>query len=81
RMGAYFIENGECAGNGLMILAVGKRLYQSVNKDAYIMQLQSERSFFVWLSELLSTHPPLPKRIAAVETFMYMREETHFPAP
>ncbi|MCA0989852.1 M48 family metallopeptidase [Pseudalkalibacillus hwajinpoensis] len=81
RMGAYFIENGERAGNGLMILAVGKRLYQSVNKDAYIVQLQTERSFFVWLSELLSTHPSLPKRIAAVETFMNMREETHFPAP
>ncbi|WP_226658658.1 M48 family metallopeptidase [Pseudalkalibacillus hwajinpoensis] len=81
RMGAHYIKSGERAGNALMILAVGKRLYQSVNKDVYIEQLQTEKSFFVWLSELLSTHPPLPKRIAAVETFMTMREKTYFPAP
>ncbi|WP_273850011.1 M48 family metallopeptidase [Guptibacillus spartinae] len=81
RMGAHYIKNGERAGNALMILAVGKRLYQSVNKDIYIKQLQSEKSFFVWLSEMLSTHPPLPKRIAAVESFMKIRETTYFPSP
>ncbi|MGE6204951.1 M48 family metallopeptidase [Guptibacillus hwajinpoensis] len=81
RMGAYYINSGERAANALIILAVGKRLYQSVNKEAYITQLQSEKSFFVWLSECLSTHPALPKRIAALESFMEMREKTLFPAP
>ncbi|MDP4550677.1 M48 family metallopeptidase [Alkalihalobacillus macyae] len=81
RMATNMINSGERASHALIILAVGKRLYQSVNKDAYIKQLQAEKSFFVWLSELLSTHPPLPKRIAEVEHFMDIRQKEHFQLP
>ncbi|TKD71999.1 M48 family metallopeptidase [Pseudalkalibacillus hwajinpoensis] len=81
RMAANMINSGERASNALTILAVGKRLYHNVNQDAYIEQLQSEKSFFVWLSEKLSTHPALPKRIAAVEHLMEMRQKEDFPAP
>lgn len=81
RMATNMINSGQRASHALTILAVGKRLYQSVNKDAYIKQLQAEKSFFVWLSELLSTHPPLPKRIAAVEHFMDLRQKEHFSVP
>lgn len=63
RYAAYYTGNNEAAKNSLTMLAVGKNLYLHVNKVEYIEQLNNEKGFFVWLSEVLSTHPPLPKRI------------------
>ncbi|MGM7685243.1 M48 family metallopeptidase [Cytobacillus sp. Hm23] len=81
RMAAHYINTGTAAPKGLMVLAIGKKLYNTVNKEAYIQQLQKEKSFFVWLSESISTHPPLPKRIAEVEHFLDIREREQFPVP
>ncbi|WLR59407.1 M48 family metallopeptidase [Guptibacillus hwajinpoensis] len=61
RMGAYYINSGEKAANGLIILAVGKRLYQSVNKDAYITQLQSEKSFCL-VKRMVFNSPPFTEK-------------------
>jgi Zn-dependent protease with chaperone function len=66
RYAAYYTNNLESSQNALTILAIGKRLYKKVDKDAYINQLQEERGFFAWLSEKLSTHPHLPKRMNAL---------------
>lgn len=63
RYAAFYTGNNEAAKNSLTMLAVGKNLYLHVDKAEYIEQLNSEKGFFVWLSEVLSTHPPLPKRI------------------
>ncbi|MEI5906994.1 ankyrin repeat domain-containing protein [Bacillus spongiae] len=81
RMAAHYTNAVTPATNGLTVLAIGKQLYSSVDKEAYIQQLKNEKSFFVWLSECLSTHPHLPKRIAEVERFMEMREKVKFPLP
>lgn len=62
--GAQFCGRG--AVDGLLVLAAGKGLYREVNVEAYANQAHSEEGFFVWLSEVLATHPRLPRRVAAV---------------
>lgn len=74
RYAAHYVGNTEASKNGLMILAVGKELYKDVNRIAFVDQLEQERGFFVWLSEILSTHPPLPKRIRAIGVFFQDEE-------
>ncbi|WP_035098096.1 M48 family metallopeptidase [Anoxybacteroides tepidamans] len=68
RFGAYYTNN-EAGKNALTLLAIGKRLYKRVNREAYVQQIREEKGFFVWLSQILSTHPPLPKRIAEIDRF------------
>ncbi|MGO4545742.1 M48 family metallopeptidase [Paenibacillus sp. 2TAB23] len=69
RMAAYYINDAEAAMNGLTILAIGKTLYRRVDREEYLLQSSYENGFFVWLAERLSTHPPLPKRIHALQQF------------
>ncbi|CAM4461516.1 Zn-dependent protease with chaperone function [Paenibacillus endophyticus] len=69
RMAAYYIDDAEAAMNGLTILAIGKTLYRRVDREEYLLQSSYENGFFVWLAERLSTHPPLPKRIHALQQF------------
>lgn len=70
REAAYMIQNGVAAKQALTILGVGKKLYTEVNEDAYLEQIHTESNVAVWLSEVLSSHPLLPKRIQAVGKFM-----------
>ncbi len=65
RYGRFY--NSEKAITGLTILAVGKKLYNRVNVDKFIEQVDNEGGFFVWLAEILSTHPHLSKRVKAIE--------------
>ncbi|OBZ16637.1 MULTISPECIES: M48 family metallopeptidase [Bacillales] len=67
RMAAYYTDDAEAAMNGLTIMAIGKTLYKRVDREEYLQQSSYEKGFFVWLSEKLSTHPPLPKRIHAIQ--------------
>lgn len=69
RMAAYFTDDAEAAMNGLTILAIGKTLYKRVDREEYLLQSSYEKGMFVWLAEKLSTHPPLPKRIHAIQQF------------
>ncbi|WP_110111983.1 M48 family metallopeptidase [Bacillus sp. CGMCC 1.16541] len=78
RYAAYYTNNPEAAKNSLTILSVGKVLYKQVSRDEFLRQAQREKGFFVWLSEFLSTHPPLPKRIYEVGAFMGEPEEVIF---
>jgi Zn-dependent protease with chaperone function len=62
--GAQYCGRG--AVDGLLVLAAGKGLYREVNAEVFARQGITEDGFFVWLSEKFSTHPHLPKRVAAV---------------
>ena len=66
RFAAYYTGNSESAKNAMVILAVGKKLYQDVNKLQFIEQLDKEKGFMIWLSKKTSTHPPLPERIREI---------------
>lgn len=71
RMAAYYIDQPETAINGLLILAAGRRLYKGVNLEQYMQQYNDKKGIFVTLTELLSTHPPIPKRIQEIELLMF----------
>ncbi|MBM7660164.1 Zn-dependent protease with chaperone function [Bacillus mesophilus] len=71
RMAAYYTEKPEDAINGLLALAAGKRLYKDVNLTEYQEQYNDKKGMFVTLTELLSTHPPIPKRIHEIQQLMY----------
>lgn len=74
RTAAYYVGSFEAAKNALTILGIGTTLYKKVNKEAYMEQLENESGFFVWFHEKLSTHPHLPKRLYAIESFF--KEDT-----
>lgn len=69
RHAAYAIQNVGASKRALTLLGVGKKMYPEVNEDAYREQIATESNSFVWLSEVLSSHPRLPKRIQALEQF------------
>lgn len=60
--GAHYCGRG--AVDGLLVLAAGKGLYREVNVEAFARQAVTESGFFMWVSEKLTTHPHLPKRVA-----------------
>lgn len=70
------VPNG--AIQGLTVLATGKRLYQKLNILEIINQSEEEKGFWIWLSEKLSSHPNLIKRINKIyyetKTVMNSRE-------
>ncbi|WP_075618678.1 M48 family metallopeptidase [Paenisporosarcina indica] len=70
REAAYYTQNGIAAKRALTVLGAGKDLYLEVNETAYLEQIKSESNVAVWLSEVLSGHPRLPKRIQAIGHFM-----------
>lgn len=70
REAAYYTQDGIAAKRALTILGSGKDLYLEVNEQAYLEQIKSESNVAVWLSEILSSHPILPKRIQSVGRFM-----------
>ncbi len=53
--------------DGLLVLAAGRDLYTQVNSTEYLNQVETEQGFFVRFAEILSTHPNLPKRVAALD--------------
>ncbi len=69
RTAAYYVQSFTAAKNALTMLGIGTTLYNKVNKQAYMEQLEKESGFFVWFNEKLSTHPHLPKRVYAIESF------------
>jgi Zn-dependent protease with chaperone function len=57
----------EGALKGMLILAVGKRLYTQVNIDELPLQKKYDALFALSFAEKFSTHPALVKRIAIVK--------------
>lgn len=70
REAAFITNNPVAAKRALTILSIGKKTYTEVNEDAFVEQISTESHGVVWLSEVLSTHPNLPKRIQSVRVFM-----------
>ncbi len=54
------------APGGLLVVAAGKRLHRLVDPVAFADQVCTEAGFWVRLTELLSSHPTLPRRVAAL---------------
>lgn len=52
--------------DGLLVLAAGRDLYTQVNATEFMKQRETESGFFVQYAEIISTHPNLPKRVAAL---------------
>ncbi len=69
RHAAYTIQNAEAAKRALTLLGVGKKMYLEVDEEAYREQIETESNGIVWLSEVMSTHPHLPKRVQSIEQF------------
>jgi Zn-dependent protease with chaperone function len=57
----------EAGVDGLLVLAAGRDLYNQVNSSEFMKQQETEAGFFVRFAEILSTHPILPKRVAALD--------------
>lgn len=70
RMAVACTEKPEKAIRALTVLAAGKYLFWDVNKDEYLNQYNAKKGFFVSLTELLSTHPAIPRRIFEIEAQM-----------
>lgn len=64
RFGAHCQPDG--AVDGLLVLAAGPALYRNVDAREYARQVETETGFWVKRAELMSTHPHLPKRVAAL---------------
>ncbi len=75
--GAAYSNSYEGAKNALTILAVGPQLYKKVNKAAFVQQINEENGAFSWFNEITSTHPNLPRRIHALDTY-FNREDAQF---
>lgn len=63
----------EGAEKGLLVLAAGKRLHKKINVDELIWNYHQEKGFISWYDEIVSTHPPLIKRI---ERFHAVTQDT-----
>lgn len=68
RLAAHHIQDQTASKRALTILAIGGKLAKEVSEFDYLYEASRENGFIAKLSELLSTHPPLPKRIAAIAT-------------
>jgi Zn-dependent protease with chaperone function len=64
RVGAFCQPDG--AITGLLALAAGKQLHAHVDVKEYAGQAESDKGFWVRRAELMSSHPLLPKRVAAL---------------
>jgi Zn-dependent protease with chaperone function len=64
RIGAFCQPEG--AISGLLALAAGKQLHAHVDVREYAAQAVSDQGFWIRRAELMSTHPLLPKRVAAL---------------
>jgi Zn-dependent protease with chaperone function len=63
----FSAESGPAGAiDGLLVLAAGTSLYRNVDAEVYAAQVDTEAGFWVWRAEIASTHPRLPKRVAAL---------------
>lgn len=53
--------------DGLLILAAGRELFKKIDPDEYVHTTDMQGGFWKWFSEIVSSHPNLPKRIFALK--------------
>jgi Zn-dependent protease with chaperone function len=64
RVGAFCQPDG--AISGLLALAAGKQLHAHVDVREFAAQAETDKGFWVRRAEIISSHPNLPKRVAAL---------------
>jgi Zn-dependent protease with chaperone function len=64
RIGAFCQPDG--AITGLLALAAGKQLHAHVDVKEFAAQAESDQGFWIRRAELISSHPLLTKRVAAL---------------
>lgn len=79
RHAAFMIQNPDAAKRALTLLGIGKKMYAEVDEQAYVQQIETESNGVVWLTEVLSTHPRLPKRIQSISQFAGSAERLYYP--
>jgi Zn-dependent protease with chaperone function len=52
--------------NELMVFVAGRHLYKYVDAEDYMLTVKTEKGFFLRVTNLLSSHPIMPKRMAAL---------------
>ena len=66
--------------NGILILALGKKLYKKVVTRELMSTFEKESGFAVSFDEIFSTHPALIKRIAVINQLNYSNSIKENPA-
>lgn len=51
---------------GLIVLSAGEHLYKNVNYEEYLNKARGSEGFWLWSTNLLSTHPALVRRVKAI---------------
>ena len=69
RIAAYYVNNSEASMNALTILAIGKTLFNKVNRNEYLLQGSNAKGLLNKIAEKSSTHPSLPKRIYEIKYY------------
>jgi len=64
RVGAFCAPDG--AIDGLLVLAAGGWLHRHVNAQEFAQQADTDSGFWIRRAELVSSHPRIPKRVAAL---------------
>ncbi|MTH53664.1 M48 family metalloprotease [Bacillus mangrovi] len=72
RMAVHYTGKPDSAIRALLVFAAGKRLFKQVQLPEFLEQYNEKKGFIITLMELFSTHPPLPKRISAIEWYAEM---------
>lgn len=68
--GAYLIcKDKKIVSQAMIKLITGKIMAKEVNMEEYLEHYKSERGFITWLAKVMSTHPPIPERIMAIEKY------------
>lgn len=67
RIGAAGAGDRDAALLGLTILAAGGRYGRLVNREAFVAQRAAFASGWMTIGEWLSTHPPLARRVVAID--------------
>ncbi len=69
RYGRLAAGDRDGAELGLIVLAAGGRLAREVNREEFQQQGGEISGFWMSFANLLASHPPLTKRVAALQDF------------
>jgi Zn-dependent protease with chaperone function len=70
RAGLLVVKDLPVSMKGLMKLAVGsQKLYEQLDLDEYLSQFEDGKKGIGRISEILATHPYVPKRVKALKAF------------
>lgn len=59
--------SGSDGVSAMFMLMVDRHLYPLVDREDYLEQAKKQKGFFVWITNLFSTHPIMCKRIIALD--------------